>query len=1165
MKEINYITSGIIISCFIFCSAEIGAQVTGSNKKTVKPEKIQVQNNSIWPRPTIVPVPYTTVGVKNSVISLSGTWKINVTPPDNYWENSINSDSWQDILVPATASSQGISARGNYVMRKLINIPSDFKGKRIILRLDGIPGTAKLYVNGKYIRDHSGGFTAWSADITEVAAPGEDAMITLGFAGSRGAAGGSFSGSGICRDVKLLCVPEDFIYRFNIETDLDKEYHNATLKVWIGMEFHSGKAKQFKLTLKDQKTESVILETSPVKISMDDPEFVVSFPVPNPMKWDDEHPNLYILETQTLDGGKVTGTIRRKIGFIKIEKADRNILVNGKVVKVHGVDRHDITPLTGRGLTEKECWEDARILRNGNINIVRTSHYPTMEAFLDACDSLGIYVDSETNIAFEHNLQNNPEYKSDFLDQWSEMIERDRSHPCILMWSMGNETSWGRHINSQLKYVREEDKSRPIIFSWAHRAPLSPQQENRKPFITLERPFDIYSLHYAYYDSKLGDMSDISTGVRREMSKNFSREQLDLTQKGFPVFHDESTHVPNYDLAELYRDPNTRNFWGETIKQFWENLYPTEGAMGMAIWAGIDNFSIIKGQNSKRTNSWGIIDGWRREKPEYWLAKEAFSPIRIENKTLVDIQEGCSIEVPVMNWFNHTNLSEVEIYWKVGIESGKIMGPNLEPGGAKGKFTIAANHWVNGDTLALRFYQHKNVLVDEFHLTLNPKPIAVSEPQGPAPRIVEDNNSIIVSNNEFSLTFSKETGLITNGTYQGKTLINSGPYLHLGGIRLPDWTVESISANTDQKEVIVDISGRYGVARVSFKIRIDGTGLMKTVYNLIEMPYFPPVPEIQEELLSPSIGGYYEVGVSYILSNEIDQLSWRRNGIWSWLPDDHIGRNIGTAMREGRGSDQPFGVKPTIPWSEDERDYELFGMYDIGQRGTKDFRSMKENIYQAIVGNSKDKKGIRVESMGTDAIRLKLMDDPEVLIDDRDQRLKFSGSWAKYQDDYLDYMGTLSYSNTKGDAVEFTFQGTGVAWIGSRDVYHGSADVYIDDVLQVKGLDTRNGNNMDNIEGQEKESRIILFSKEKLSPGEHNIKIVVNGDNSDNGIKDGYISIDAFYVLGTGKKAKVEMIVCNKWNYPDIGYKRWGNYAKDEIFVGTGYENNILMKFTGIK
>jgi hypothetical protein len=204
MQKINIIILGIIFSCLGFWSVDIGAQVTGSNKKIVKPEKIQVQKNSIWPRPTIVPVPNSTAGVENSVISLSGTWKININPSDNYWENSINSDNWQDILVPATASSQGISARGNYVMRKQVNIPLDFKGKRIFLRLDGIPGTANLYVNGKYIRNHSGGFTAWSADITEAVEPGKDGMITLGFTSSRGAAGGSFNGNGICRDVKLF-------------------------------------------------------------------------------------------------------------------------------------------------------------------------------------------------------------------------------------------------------------------------------------------------------------------------------------------------------------------------------------------------------------------------------------------------------------------------------------------------------------------------------------------------------------------------------------------------------------------------------------------------------------------------------------------------------------------------------------------------------------------------------------------------------------------------------------------------------------------------------------------------------------------------------------------------------------------------------------------------
>ena len=215
-------------------------------------------------------------------------------------------------------------------------------------------------------------------------------------------------------------------------------------------------------------------------------------------------------------------------------------------------------------------------------------------------------------------------------------------------------------------------------------------------------------------------------------------------------------------------------------------------------------------------------------------------------------------------------------------------------------------------------------------------------------------------------------------------MIKSGPYLHLQGIKLPEWSSESIRYRTESPEAVVTIMGKYGEARVSFEIRIDGNGLIKTSYKLDYMPYIPPVPDVAlTHAMSPSVGGYEEVGVSFVLSNDVDRLSWKRNGLWSFYPEDHIGRNEGTAYRTGRGSNQPFAVQPTVPWSEDERNYELFGMYDIGQRGTNDFRSMKENIYNATAGISGTGTGICAESLGRDAIRLQLMDDPRTLIDDR--------------------------------------------------------------------------------------------------------------------------------------------------------------------------------------
>jgi len=181
MKKINIIAGILILSSLESMTIDPATQKTGNKILNVKSAIEQVKDNSVWPRPRILPLPAATTEVENPVLSLSGTWQINLNAPDNYWENGGDPGTWQDIKVPASASSQGIRATGLSAMRKKILIPADYAGKRVFLRLDGVSGESRLYVNGKFIRDHSGSYTAWSADITDAVIPGKEAWIIVGF------------------------------------------------------------------------------------------------------------------------------------------------------------------------------------------------------------------------------------------------------------------------------------------------------------------------------------------------------------------------------------------------------------------------------------------------------------------------------------------------------------------------------------------------------------------------------------------------------------------------------------------------------------------------------------------------------------------------------------------------------------------------------------------------------------------------------------------------------------------------------------------------------------------------------------------------------------------------------------------------------------------------
>jgi hypothetical protein len=1105
--------------------------------------------NAVWPRPVLVPVPTAVNGVRQPVVSLKGTWKVNTAPPADFWNNSSDPASWRDMAVPGQLSSQGINLQGPQIAYKTkIAIPADFAGKRIILKFQGVTAYAKVWVNGTYVRDHFGGFTAWTCDVTDHVTAGQDAWLTVGVTNRREGIS-SFNDGSILRDVKLMAVPQNHLIRFNIETTLDSNYRNAVLKVWTAMAVRQGAGGRVNLTLRDAEGRTIALNPSSVELTGSNPETILEIPVASPRKWDAEHPNLYTLQASVTDGAAVVETVSRTFGFRQIQRVGRRLLVNGKEVKLRGVDRHDIDPLTGRAVAPEQCDRDAQIFRAANMNFIRTSHYPPMEEFLDACDRYGLYVDDEASVAFAVNgVQNDPGYTPDFMNQWSEQIERDRSHPSVLMWSMGNESAWGRNIRKQYDYAKVEDPSRPIIFSWADLAPFGAQP-----------PFEIYSLHYAYYDSDTSAFSDLWSGTwwNPGYAKNFSLAGQKQTQTDVPVMHDESTHIPAYDLNEQMRDPGVRNFWGETIKRFWENIFPTEGALGAGIWAGIDDTMIDPRLGVARGREWGVIDGWRRQKPEYWLAKKAYSPVRVDDKPLLNVAHGAPIRVPVKNWFDHTNFSELAIRWTLGAGSGTA-SLDLEPHQA-GTLTIPARDWKDGDVLNLKFYRLGDLLVDEFNLPLNPQPRTLAPPQGPAPALQEAQDRIVISGQDFNVAFSRQTGLITSGSYKGTEIIKSGPYLHLEGVRLADWSLKQVAARREANEAVVNISGSYGPVQVTFEVRIDGQGLMITHYKLDSLPIAPPLPKVWVTL-SSDVGGYREVGVSFVLTGAVDRLAWQRKGLWSAYPDDHIGRNSGIANREGKGAGARVGVLPGWPWSQDERNFVLYGKYDLGGRGTNDFRSMKENIWYASAVVAGTENRVRAESDGKEAVRLQVLDDPASLVDDRDPRVKLVGAWMPIDDDARSYKGTESYSKQAGDSAEFAFQGTGVAWIGSKERFHGHADVYLDNKLEAAGVDLNSGPTGDMSEGWDKQPRVVLFSKEGLPDGPHTIKVVVKGEKSP-ASGNSWVSVDAFQVLGSKTKPDVSFIISNQWNYPEVGWLRWGNYAKDAVIVTTGYANQVRLRF----
>jgi beta-galactosidase/beta-glucuronidase len=404
----------------------------------------------------LVPIPVSVKGVREPVIDLGGSWKVASNPPDGFWRQNIDLSSWTNVDVPGEFATQGLQVVQNveYPCRKSAKVPPDFTGQRLFLRFDGVYGYARVWVNGVYIRDHFGGFTSWDCEITGHVKPDRVMDLVVGITDrsddiSQASYYAKHSVAGILRGVRLIAVPPIHLNHYLVSATLDTEYENGAIHITAASSSQNYKTAQLELKLMDKLGKNAALDPSVIPLTAGSAVSEKTLAIRRPERWDAEHPNLYTFETSVVVDGQLVEILQRKIGFRTVERKANRVLVNGQPVKLRGACRHSIHPVYGRAVPPDLDERDAVLFREANINFVRTSHYPPAETFLDACDRHGIYVEEETAVCWskaDGGPSSDPEFMGRFLSQFQEMIERDREHPAILFWSLGNESEWGANF-----------------------------------------------------------------------------------------------------------------------------------------------------------------------------------------------------------------------------------------------------------------------------------------------------------------------------------------------------------------------------------------------------------------------------------------------------------------------------------------------------------------------------------------------------------------------------------------------------------------------------------------------------------------------------------------------------------------------------------------------
>ena len=801
------------------------------------------------------PVLQELAGVETPAVLLSGTWQFRYSPDSK----------WDKIQVPGEPAMQGYAIEHDkpFTYRKSFTVPADYAGKHTILRFDGVYSHARLFVNGTFVREHHGGFTRWDTDVTPFVRPGKKNEIRLEVTDrlddiSYASGYAHHPIGGILRDVTLFALPETCLYDFYAETHLDAAYEDAVLKIGYSSPVVGGAEVAY--TLADPSGRRYPLAQS--RFPLKEGGNMNELPVKNPLKWDAEHPNLYTLTVTLSKDGKEIGRFDRRIGFrdVKIEK-DR-MLVNGMPVKLRGACRHDIHPTLGRTTTAELDSLDVILFKRSNMNFVRTSHYPPTERFLEYCDRYGIYVESETAVCFVDTYrqknyapgktQDSAGFTPRYLSQCREMVKSFRSHPSILFWSIGNESVYGTNFQQCWDWVKATDKTRPVIFSY-------PGSVGEK-----EPVYDILSMHYQDVNGNLNQWNRSTRGFQGE---------------GIPALFDEWAHPACYTYATLQEDPNIREFWGHSIERMWSGLFDAPGGLGGAIWGYVDETFMLPEpkvgtafwKEFARTakpedyqgkcvgyGEWGIVDVWRREKPEFWATKKAYSPVRLMTTEVASFLSGQRLLLPLYNRFDHTDLDEIKIrYTYKGVEK-ELPAPSIAPH-QKGLLVIPAETWEEGELLSICFYTATGELLDAEQVSLGSDyhvRLADSEasPVNGVLQVEETAGMMTIKGDGFEIPFSKETGLISNATSKGQVIIEKGPFLHLDinlnhltGAEVrksarkfltsdSDWKKQSLTYTRKEGTVEVALSGFYQDVQTDILIRISPAGEMNVSYVVAGQP-----------------------------------------------------------------------------------------------------------------------------------------------------------------------------------------------------------------------------------------------------------------------------------------------------------------------------------------
>ncbi|MFT3738082.1 MAG: glycoside hydrolase family 2 TIM barrel-domain containing protein [Breznakibacter sp.] len=636
-------------------------------------------------RATALPYPSEALALKDDYAAspyyrlLDGNWKFHWVPkiaevPAGFWNENYDVSQWKEIPVPGTWEMNGYgipmyvgvkygipinppyidkedSPAGAY--RHTFDIPESWDGRRVFIHFEAGTNSMYVWVNGQKVGYTENSKSPSEFDITKYIRKGKNTLACQVHKYSDGyylEDQDMWRLGGINRSVYLYSTAQTRILDFFAHPDLDKDYKNGIFSADIKLKNYSPaeKVQQIEVAVLDKNEKKVFGKSQKIAVPASGIRDVTfSGTISNPLKWTAETPNLYTLLITLKEDDKVIESTSHKIGFRKIEIKDGQVFVNGKKIYIKGANVHEFNAFTGNVVTRREMMRNIQLMKELNVNAVRTSHYQQQPLWYKLCDEYGIYLVDENNLEShglgfgKDNVSNFPEWHAAHMDRIYRLVERDKNHASVIFWSLGNEASNGKAFFDMYDWVKERDKSRPVQYEQGFK--YSGKAEE-----TASNTDIIAPMYPAYYRMK------------EEAARDLGRPYI-MCEYAHAMGNSMGNFQEYWDVIR-----SSKNMQGGFIWEWYNQGYPEYDEQGNFFWAYGGDLNGYKNLYHDNFCMDGLITPDQNYMPHTYIVKKVYQNILFKAK---DLNKGI---VTVINDFKFTDLTPDNYTFKwVLLKNGK--------------------------------------------------------------------------------------------------------------------------------------------------------------------------------------------------------------------------------------------------------------------------------------------------------------------------------------------------------------------------------------------------------------------------------------------------------------------------------------------------------------